>query len=187
MLILVVDNRGQYTHRIYRTLRDLGVKAEIVPNTSPLREIKRADGIVLSGGAPRISSGDLGRSIEYVREFQGPILGICLGHQAIAIALGGKAGPAEKGEYGPVEIYIDKPEGILHGMGGRMTVWESHWDEVKEPPKGFEILAHSENCRIQAMGDMDRIYGVQFHPEVVHTPRGREIFDNFIKIVKGLI
>ena len=183
MRILVVDNGGQWTHREWRVLRYLDVDSEIIPNTTPLDAIK-ADGLVLSGGAPSISTdpGMLGLLGEYIDRSGLPILGICVSHQFMGMHFGGKVGPAELPEYGKTEIEVIENGTILKGVPSRFTAWESHNDEIKTLPKGFRLLARSESCNVQAMEHRKRpLYGVQFHPEVEHTQHGYDIFKNFIE------
>ncbi|MGC9060824.1 MAG: GMP synthase subunit A [Thermoplasmata archaeon] len=187
MRIYVIDNGGQWTHREWRVLKYLGVDTKIVPNTTETERIMDADGLVLSGGAPRIGSEiqKLGNVGEYINKLEVPILGICVGHQYIAMHFGGTAGPANIPAYGKVEVSIDKPSDIFDNLPDKFIAWESHNDEVKNMPECFEILAHSENCRVEAMQHKARpIYGVQFHPEVEHTQYGDQIFKNFIGLCK---
>jgi GMP synthase (glutamine-hydrolysing) len=185
MRIYVVDNGGQWTHREWRVLRDIGVDTKIVPNTAEVSSIADAAGVVLSGGAPRISSEikKLGNVGTYIDKLDVPVLGICVGHQYLAMHFGGDAGPADIPAYGKNEIHIDTPCELFEGIPERFTAWESHNDEVKVVPGDFEVLAHSETCRVEAMRHKKRrIYGVQFHPEVEHTEFGIQIFQNFVKI-----
>ncbi len=184
--ILVVDNGGQWTHREWRVLRDLGCDTQIIPNTTPLKDIE-ADGLVLSGGAPRISfeAPKLGNCTDYLDNFNGPIFGICVGHQLMALHFGGKAGPADSPEYGVAELEVLNAGSLFENIPKRFQVWESHNDEVKEAP-GFEVLARSKDCAVQAMRHKSRpLYGVQFHPEVEHTQFGDEIFRNFVRICES--
>ncbi|PSG98252.1 GMP synthase [Thermoplasmatales archaeon SW_10_69_26] len=186
--IVVIDNGGQWTHREWRTLRDLGVDTEIVPNDTPLAELD-VDGLVLSGGSPRIGLEDtLGECGTYLDEAEVPILGICAGHQFMAGHFGGRAEAAQTPEFGKTELVLEDGVGqddILAGLPDRSQVWESHNDEVTTVPEGFETLASSEACRVQAMRHRERpLYGLQFHPEVSHTEHGEEIFENFVDICK---
>jgi len=186
MKILVVDNGGQWTHREWRVLKYIGVETAIVPNTVALEELD-ADGIVLSGGAPSVDkeSLKLGKTGEYLDKLSIPILGICVGHQFMALHFGGTASSADVAEYGKVEVIIDDHDELLKGLPGRFQGWLSHNDEVKNMPRGFEILAHSKNCICQAMKHESRpLFGVQFHPEVEHTEHGEDIFKNFVEICK---
>jgi GMP synthase (glutamine-hydrolysing) len=190
MRILIVKNLGQLNHLIWRTLRDLDVEAQLIPNTTPLEEVqKKADAIVIGGGPYSVYDDlevmdKMGYCKDYITKFKGPLLGICLGHQAIAQALGGKVARGTKGEYGFSEIAVDESTSIMKGLS-KFTAWVSHFDEVKEVPKGFKALAHSEVCKVEAMANEKKgIYGVQFHPEANHTEHGEDIFRNFIELVK---
>jgi GMP synthase (glutamine-hydrolysing) len=184
--IYVIDNGGQWTHREWRTLRDLDVETKIVPNTISLNDLLREniDGLVLSGGAPRIGlEGDLGNCGEYLKKADFPILGICAGHHFMGRFFGGVVKPSETPEFGKVELRILKQNKLFDTVPEKSIVWESHNDEVSKLPRAFEILAESESCRIQAMKHQNKpIYGLQFHPEVEHTEFGERIFNNFEKI-----
>ncbi len=143
MKILVVDNGGQWTHREWRVLRDLGVETRIIPNDTPFDDIRNADGLVLSGGAARIAweSSKLGNVGEYLEKAEFPILGICVGHQFMALHFGGSAGPAKTPEFGKMEVDISKASPLFKGLPKKFIAWESHNDEIKSLPKEFEILA----------------------------------------------
>jgi GMP synthase (glutamine-hydrolysing) len=188
--IFVVDNGGQWTHREWRTLRDLDVDTKILPNTAPFEEYVNngVDGLVLSGGAPRVGLlKDLGNCREYLEKGNFPILGICAGHQFMASFYGGKVKPSITPEFGKVELQILSNNSLLFkDLPKKSIVWESHNDEVVELPSTFELLASSENCLIQAMQHKTKpLFGLQFHPEVKHTEFGEKIFSNFIKICEG--
>jgi len=175
--IAVVDNDGQFTHLEQRALRDLGVDAEIVPNTTPPEELG-ADGVVLSGGP---HSADPERGGRYL-DMGVPVLGICLGMQDMAVALGGEVGSGDYGGYADVTVTIDDPDDpVVGSLAPETRVWASHADEVKVVPDGFTVTAHSDVCAVEAMGDADReLYGVQWHPEVAHTEQGEVVFENFL-------
>lgn len=184
--ILVVDNGGQWTHREYRVIRELGAKVSMVPNTSPVSLILQADGIVLSGGAPSVSTQRerLGLLSDYLDAFEGPVLGICVGHHFIAEHFGGKTGRGTTGEYGKSVIQVCRAERILAGLPERFIAWSSHSDEVKVMPPHFKLLARSEECAVEAMMSEDRpIFGLQFHPEVNDTEHGRDILASFLQEV----
>jgi len=187
MRVYVIDNGGQWTHREWRVLKYLDVDAVIVPNDTPVEKLGDADALVLSGGAPSIAyeKHKLGEQHRYLEELSVPILGICVGAQFIAEHFGGQSGPAEFPEYGKTEIIVDDADEIFSGIPRRFIAWESHNDEIKEPGSELIPLAHSENCRYQAVKHRSRpIYGVQFHPEVQHTEYGEEIFKNFLALAK---
>lgn len=181
---MVVDNGGQWTHREWRVLRDLGVESAIIPNKTPLADIK-ADGLVLSGGAPRVGldEGKMGLCGEYIDRSGIPVLGICAGHQFMATHLGGKAGPSKVPEFGKTMVTVDEEDDIFKGLPTEFVAWESHNDEVTELAPDFLSLAHSDSCKVQAMKHKSRpLYGLQFHPEVEHTDNGYEMFQVFIDI-----
>ncbi len=184
MRVYVVDNGGQWTHREWRVLRDLGVETKIVPNDTPVENLS-VDGLVLSGGAPRVGldAAKMGRNGDYLEHAAYPILGICAGHQFMALHFGGKARPAEVPEFGRTEVTVRDPGDLFVGLPRQLVVWESHNDEVTEAPAGFQTLASSDTCPVQAMQAEDRpLYGLQFHPEVEHTQFGNRIFENFLKV-----
>lgn len=187
MKVYVVDNGGQWTHREWRVLRDLDVDSKIVPNTTPLADLADAHGLVLSGGAPRagVDANKMGKNGEYLDKAGVPILGICAGHQFMALHLGGEAKPARIAEFSKTHIFVVDPDDLFQGLPQSFAVWESHNDEVAAIPKGFTILAHSRNCPVQAMRSTTKpLFGLQFHPEVEHTEFGREIFSNFLRVCK---
>ncbi|WP_254537182.1 GMP synthase subunit A [Halomarina litorea] len=174
--IVVVDNHGQFTHLEGRALRDIGVETDIVDNETPPEEVD-ADGIVLSGGPDMDRAG---RSAEYL-DLGVPVLGICLGMQLMADALGGEVGSGDYGGYADVTVEIlDEADPLVGSLAPETRVWASHADEVKQVPDGFTVTARSDVCGVEAMSDPDRdLYGVQWHPEVAHTERGEEVFENF--------
>ena len=187
--IYIIDNGGQWTHREWRTLRDLGVTTKIIPNTASFEEVNQdgVDGLVLSGGAPRLGlKGNLGNCGDYLEKSTFPILGICAGHQFMARYFGGKVEPSKIPEFGEVEITLLKIDNSLFtDVAKDSIVWESHNDEVTILPKQFELLAESKTCKIQAMQHQKKsLYGLQFHPEVEHTEYGMKIFKNFVNICK---
>jgi len=175
--IAVVDNHGQFTHLEQRALRDLGVDVELIDNETPPEDID-ADGLVLSGGP---SMDRIGRCADYL-DLGIPVLGICLGMQIIAHELGGRVGSGDYGGYADVTVEIVEADDPLVGsLAPETRVWASHADEVKELPDGFTLTARSDVCDVEAMSNVAReLYGVQWHPEVAHTERGDEVFENFI-------
>ena len=175
----VVDLHGQFTHLEQRALRDIGVDVELVDADTPPADVS-ADGLVLSGG-PSIDR--IGNTPGFL-ELEIPILGICLGMQAMAVELGGEVGPGDYGGYADVTVEITDPDDPLLGsLAPETRVWASHADEVIAVPPGFERTARSDVCEVEAMSDTDRDrYGVQWHPEVAHTAEGRDVFENFLAI-----
>lgn len=185
MKILIINNKGQYNHRIGRSLRYLNIPSELVSNDLSMKEIKEKDPIgLILGGGPSIE--DAGNNLEYISnidELNIPILGICLGHQLIAKSFGGEVSTSYAESYAQIEIDIIKGDDLFNEIESPMKVWTSHKDEVKSMPNDFEILAKSAICDIEAMKHINRdIYGIQFHPEVHHTPKGQLIFKNFYNI-----
>jgi GMP synthase (glutamine-hydrolysing) len=175
--IVVVDNHGQFTHLERRALRDAGVGADIVDNTTPPAELD-ADGLVLSGGPDMDRTGRCG---EYL-EMGVPVLGVCLGMQLMATELGGTVDAGDYGGYADVDVRIvDESDPVVGSLGPETRVWASHADEVTALPSAFGHTATSDVCGIEAMSDVDReLYGVQWHPEVAHTEEGPALFENFI-------
>lgn len=185
MKIYVLDNGGQWTHREWRVLRDIGVNAEIKSNNSELEELMDADGLVLSGGAASIAyeTFKLGNTAQYLAKMNIPILGICAGAQFMGMYYGARVGPSEHPEFGKVRISVINKGPLLKNLPEEFFAWESHNDEVKELPRYFELGASSETCKLQYFySEKLKRYAVQFHPEVEHTQFGESIFRNFIEL-----
>ena len=180
--ILVLDFGGQYTQLIARRIREFNVYSEIVPHDITPEEIKRrnAKGIVLSGGPFSVYEEGAFHSDTQVLKMDLPVLGICYGMQLITYQLGGEVAGSEHREYGPATIEVqDDP--LFRDLGPRLDVWMSHADRILKIPPEFESIAKTSNSPIAAMRNPSgSIYGLQFHPEVVHTPRGAEILRNFV-------
>lgn len=188
LVIDVVDNGGQWTHREWRVLRYLGVDSMIIENTTPIDELRELDGLLLSGGAARVGlTGELGKCGEYL-ELDLPILGICAGHQFMARHYGGDAREAPQPEFGAMQIELQNGGGILFaGTPEVQIVWESHNDEVHLLPDGFVITASSPSCIVQAMENDDGTrFGLQFHPEVNDSEYGTDIIKNFVSHCQSL-
>jgi len=186
LVIDVVDNGGQWTHREWRMLRYLGVDTKIIENTTPIDELRQLDGLLLSGGATRVGlTGELGNCGAYLG-LKIPILGICAGHQFMARYYGGDARESPEPEFGAMEIKLVENGGVIFaGTDETQTVWESHNDEVHIIPDGFFITASSPSCGVQGMENEngDR-FGLQFHPEVNDSEFGKEMFENFVEACK---
>jgi GMP synthase (glutamine-hydrolysing) len=190
--IPVVYVKGQYNHLIVRNLKELGVESKLLPPSVPLEQLEsmNPDALVLGGGPQSVRSpdhltGELADAARLIRQVKLPMLCICVTHQLLATAFGGVTEAARKPEFGPVDISVIKEGRILEGLGPNFTAWESHNDEVVKAPEGFQIIARSSNCAVEAMSHESRdIFGVQFHPEVSHTTKGVDLFRNFLKIVK---
>jgi GMP synthase (glutamine-hydrolysing) len=178
--IAVLDFGSQYAQLIARRVRELHIYSELFPWDTPAERVLelRPKGFILSGGPASIYEPHAPQIPGYVLESGLPVLGICYGMQALTHALGGQVAPTGKREYGPAQVETLDPNPLL-GEGSQ-RVWMSHGDRIEIPPPGFQPLARSENSPIAAMGDPKRgYYGVQFHPEVRHTPGGMEILGRF--------
>ena len=180
--IVVLDFGSQYSHLICRRIRDFSVYAELVPFDISLENLTKLNpkGIIFSGGPSSVY--DSGAPIPDKKIFQlnVPILGICYGHQIIVNNFGGKIKRANK-EYGSSVLTIDNNSDILNGIGDSVRAWMSHGDEAENVPEGFEIIGHTESSRSAAIANKQKtVFGIQFHPEVVHTEKGTDILKNFV-------
>ncbi len=188
--VAVLDFGSQYTQLIVRRVREARVYCELVPWDAPHERVERLNprGFILSGGPASVYDEGAPTLPDYVLASGLPVQGICYGMQLLAHALGGRVAPAGEREYGPAELDVLRPTNPLFaGLPSSMKVWMSHGDRVEELPPGFVALASTANSPIAAMGDeARRLYGLQFHPEVVHTPHGGEIIRNFLYNVCGL-
>ena len=182
---LVVNFGGQYAHLIARRLREAGIYAELVDPEDAVAEASKPEVklIVLSGGPSSVYEPGAPGIDPAIFRIGKPVLGICYGHQLIAKLLGGRV-ERGRGEYGRTLVKVLRRDGLLDGWGDVEETWMSHADYVAEPPPGFEVLAVSENGYVAAMRARDApIYGVQFHPEVSHTPKGPLLFQNLVRLV----
>ena len=183
MGIVVLDFGGQYAHLIANRVRRHHVWAEIRPPDTPLEELARADGLILSGGPSSVYAEERPPFEEAVLASGKPILGLCYGHQLLCHALGGRVERGERMEYGAASLEVTEATGVLAGLSPREPIWMSHRDRVEAIPPGFRVLGRTEDCPVAAMGDDGRrIYGLQFHPEVTHTDSGMRILDNFLDL-----
>ena len=181
--VLVVDFGAQYAQLIARRVREAGVYSELVPHSMPVDEILAKDpkAIILSGGPASVFEPGAPTIDTKVFESGVPVLGICYGFQVMAYELGGKVDKAALGEYGKTSATIDDAEGILADSPAEQTTWMSHGVAVEQAPAGFEVLAHTEGAPVAAMADESRkLYGVQWHPEVKHSPLGQKLIENFL-------
>lgn len=188
-MIAVLDFGSQYTHLITRRIRELGVSAEIFDNnvTENLLKEKNIQGIILSGGPSSVYEKNSPQITPKILELGIPVLGICYGHQLLAHTLKGEVKPGKTREYGEEIISIFDECKIFEGLSKSEQVWFSHGDSVAKLPLGFQILATTKTTDIAAYANLEKnIFGVQFHPEVVHTPNGMVILKNFLfKICKA--
>jgi GMP synthase (glutamine-hydrolysing) len=184
-MILVLDFGSQYTQLIARRIRESKVYCEIQPFNIAVEHIRALNprGIVLSGGPASVYQENAPRVSPELFRIPVPFLGICYGMGLINCAFGGAASRAERREYGPADLIIDNEAPLFHGFSKQqpLRVWMSHGDQMISLPDGWTVLAHSGNSPIAAFADpARRFFGVQFHPEVAHTPRGKDILDNFL-------
>ena len=186
--VVVLDFGSQYSLLIARKIRECHVYSELMPYDSSWEKIAalKPRGLVLSGGPASVYTDNAPLAPTHVYESHLPILGICYGMQALTRQLGGKVVPGTKREYGHAVLHqsaIKSP--IFDGLPQSMTVWMSHGDEIAEMPQGFSALGYTENSPIAAMGNAQGIVGLQFHPEVAHTPNGKDILRNFLYKICG--
>ena len=189
--VLILDFGSQYTQLIARRVREEHVYCEIHPCTMPFEELEALapPAIILSGGPASVFAEGSPSVDARIYELGVPILGICYGMQLTSHLLGGEVEAADEREYGPAHLIVDQPKTLLASFheGEEVDVWMSHGDRVKQLPDGFEVLGHTKNSPFAAVGDVERrFYGLQFHPEVVHTPRGAEMLRAFLFDVAGL-
>ncbi len=191
--IAVLDAGGQYCHLIARKVRDLGVFAEVAPSETPASQLASAKGVIISGGPASVYDPGSPHIDPRLLRLGAPVLGICYGQQLMAHLLGGQVEKGERGEYGFAQLDLrardlQAEDSLFRGIAGPQQVWMSHRDLVAAPPPGFQVVASTPTCRVAAMSAPDRrLYGVQFHPEVVHTPSGREILSNFVFGICGCV
>jgi GMP synthase (glutamine-hydrolysing) len=189
-MILVLDFGSQYTQLIARRIRESNVYCEIHPFNCALEKIEalKPEGIILSGGPASVYQENAPKVKDELFQLPVPFLGICYGMGILNLANGGEAARAEQREYGPADLIIDDDADLFRGLSREtlMRVWMSHGDRMTSVANGWKVLAHSANSPIGAFADpRRRLFGVQFHPEVVHTPRGKEVLDNFIFRICG--
>ncbi|SCX20713.1 GMP synthase (glutamine-hydrolysing) [Lachnospiraceae bacterium YSD2013] len=187
-LIIVLDFGGQYNQLIARRVRECNVYAEVKPYTMALEEIEKLNpkGIIFTGGPNSVYDETSPHYDKKIFELGIPILGICYGSQLMAYTLGGEVKTAPVSEYGHTEITLDKSSALFAGVEEKTSVWMSHTDYIANAPAGFKVTAHSSVCPVAAMEDASRkLYATQFHPEVMHTERGKEMISNFVYKVCG--
>ncbi|HOX27896.1 MAG TPA: glutamine-hydrolyzing GMP synthase, partial [bacterium] len=182
-LVAVLDFGAQYNQLIARRVRECNVYSEVFPASTPAAKLEQMapKGIILSGGPSSVYEKNAPMPDPDIFNLGIPILGICYGMQVMGIMLKGKVGASDRREFGRTELRVDKPGTLFDGLNPQLICWMSHGDSILEPPKGFEIAAHTNNSPVAAMSDFKRnLHGVQFHPEVVHTPWGIEVIRNFV-------
>ena len=186
-IVVVLDFGSQYSLLIARRVRELNVYCDVLPWNTPAERIAslRPKGIILSGGPASVYDPGAPLIPPHVLAGKTPVLGICYGMQALAYQLGGKVAPAQRREYGHAVLHQQGDAPLWNELPTDLSVWMSHGDQVLELPPGFHTLAFSDNSPIAAMANDAGVYGIQFHPEVVHTPQGKEILRNFLYEVCG--
>jgi GMP synthase (glutamine-hydrolysing) len=186
--VVVLDYGGQYSQLIARRVRECGVFSELLPHHVGAEEVarRRPKGLILSGGPASVYADGAPRLDPELLELGIPVLGICYGMQLVALSLGGRVEGAEIGEFGRSKLTVREPGRLLAGLPPDQTCWMSHRDTVFEPPPGFTALASSTASPVAAFESPERaVYGIQFHPEVVHTPYGQDILKRFLGDVCG--
>jgi len=186
--VVIVDFGSQYSWLIARRVRECRVYCEVIPHDAPWDKVAslRPKGFILSGGPSSVYEPGAPQAEAYVYESRLPVLGICYGMQLLAHQLGGKVAPGTRREYGLAVLHQNSVStSLFDGLPPEMPVWMSHGDRIEEMPPGFTVIAYTENSPIAAMGNAHGLIGLQFHPEVVHTPQGKTILQNFLYKVCG--
>jgi len=182
-MIAILDFGSQYNQLIARRVRESQVYCELIPFDVSVSQILKSKprGIILSGGPASVFDGNAPFPRQEILHLGIPTLGICYGMQVLGHLLGGEVRSVSEREYGASELYVDEETDLFEGISSPTRVWMSHGDQVKRLPSQFRILAHTSTCSVAGMGDAKRkLYGIQFHPEVVHTREGRRVFENFL-------
>ena len=181
--VIVLDFGSQFAQLIARRVRELDVYSELLPHDTPYEELERrgARAIILSGGPMSVYDADAPRPDPAVWNGRIPVLGICYGAQLMAHELGGDVLAADRREYGPANVSITTADGLFQGIDREQPVWMSHGDSITRLPEGFTGTAQTDSNPYAGLAAPERnLYGIQFHPEVVHTPRGRDVLRNFV-------
>lgn len=187
-MVTILDFGSQYSQLIARRVRENRVYCRLVPFdiTSSQLLAYNPKGIILSGGPASLTNKEAPYPESDIFNLGIPVLGICYGMQLLGHFMGGRIAPASEREYGKSKLFIDNSEDLFYGLASPLDVWMSHGDQISLLPPGFEIISHTKNCPIASIRDERRkLYGVQFHPEVAHTPKGREIMENFLFRICG--
>ncbi len=187
--VLILDFGSQYTQLIARKVRELGIFSEIFPFTAALSEIRKENpgAVILSGGPQSVYDSDAPKLTFDITELGVPVLGICYGLQLMSDLLGGNVIPSKKKEYGFASLEVREGDGLLQGIKGKSQVWMSHGDRVLGVPPGFIVTGMTENCDTAVIENrQNNLFGVQFHPEVIHSQQGKKILSNFIFKISGM-
>ena len=186
--VVVLDFGSQYAQLIARRVRELNVYSELLPHDTPWAEIarRRPKALILSGGPASVYDEGAPKADPAIWSGEVPVLGICYGLQLMAHDLGGDVMPATRREYGPASVTITSEDGLFKGIDREQPVWMSHGDSIVRPPDGFHPTAQTDSTPFAGLANPERhLYGIQFHPEVIHTPHGREILRNFVVDIAG--
>jgi len=186
--VAVLDFGSQFAQLIARRVRELNVYSELLPHDTSMAELERrgATAIILSGGPNSVYDADAPKPDPAIWSGRIPVLGICYGAQLMALELGGDVLPTSKREYGPATVSISESDGLFAGIEPEQPVWMSHGDSITRLPEGFRSTAQTESTQFAGLVDERRnLYGIQFHPEVVHTPAGRAVLRNFVLGIAG--
>jgi GMP synthase (glutamine-hydrolysing) len=181
--VAVLDFGSQFAQLIARRVRELNVYSELLPHDTPMADLERrgVKAVILSGGPSSVYDTNAPRADPALWSGRIPILGICYGLQLMAHELGGEVVPSTKREYGPAAVRITDADGLFAGIEREQPVWMSHGDSILRPPEGFHATAQTDSTPFAGLADPGRnLYGIQFHPEVVHTPVGRDVLRNFV-------
>jgi GMP synthase (glutamine-hydrolysing) len=187
--VVVLDFGSQFAQLIARRVRELNVFSELLPHDTPMAEIERrgASAIILSGGPNSVYDDGAPKPDPAVWSGRLPVLGICYGAQLMASELGGRVQPTGKREYGPATVTIGSEDGLFAGLDRTQPVWMSHGDSITTLPEGFHATAQTDSSPYAGLNDESRnLYGIQFHPEVAHTPHGRDVLRNFVVGIAGV-
>ncbi|HJD77950.1 MAG TPA: glutamine-hydrolyzing GMP synthase, partial [Corynebacterium pollutisoli] len=188
--VLVVDFGAQYAQLIARRVREARIYSEVVPHTATVEEIKAKNpaALVLSGGPSSVYADDAPKLDPQVLELGVPVFGICYGFQAMTAALGGTVAETGAREYGRTDLDVIGDGGVLHDqLAAQHKVWMSHGDSVTQAPEGFTVTASSEGAPVAAFENVDKKFaGVQYHPEVLHSPHGQQVLTRFLTQIAGL-
>jgi GMP synthase (glutamine-hydrolysing) len=186
--VAVLDFGSQFAQLIARRVRELNVYSELLPHDTPMAELERrgVTAVILSGGPSSVYDPDAPRADPALWSGRIPVLGICYGLQLMAHELGGEVVPSAKREYGPATVSLTDADGLFTGIEREQPVWMSHGDAIIRPPEGFRPIAQTDSSPYAGLADPSRsLYGIQFHPEVVHTPIGRDVLRNFVVGIAG--
>ena len=186
--VAVLDFGSQFAQLIARRVRELNVYSELLPHDTTMAELERrgVKAVILSGGPASVYDDGAPKADPALWSGRIPVLGICYGLQLMALDLGGEVMPSSRREYGPATVNLTATDGLFAGLEGEQPVWMSHGDSIVRPPEGFRATAQTDSTPYAGLADAGRnLYGIQFHPEVVHTPIGRDVLRNFVVGIAG--